>query len=75
MSREREYIIVRVEPCRCGCGGRDPWHRANYRRVVTKTSETTGTARFPWGVDKIKREERAVVGGRVYYSAWELDKS
>lgn len=29
-----ERIINRVSPCKCGCGGRDPWHAQHFNRVV-----------------------------------------
>lgn len=30
-----QTIMNRLTPCGCGCKGRDPWHRASFRRVVT----------------------------------------
>ena len=26
--------MMRVDPCRCGCKGNDPWHRASFKRAV-----------------------------------------
>lgn len=34
MSNNAETIHTRYEPCRCGCQGRDPQHRAKYRRIL-----------------------------------------
>lgn len=61
-------ITNRVDPCRCGCGGQDPWHARSFDRVVhdivdihvedtfgntTKTLIKKGTAQFPWGRDAV----------------------
>ena len=42
-NRGTQRIIVRTEPCRCGCEGSDPWYRRNYsRRVTVNVVERTG---------------------------------
>lgn len=62
-------IIKRLKPCGCGCGGRDPWHRQTYKRVIqnirnergrTRTTAMRsveygriGQAQFPWGVETV----------------------
>jgi hypothetical protein len=62
-------IVKRVEPCRCGCTGKDPWHQRAYKRVVRdmrpcegKTRTTAfgevetlreGWAKFPWGKSRV----------------------
>lgn len=33
-----QRLYYRSDPCRCGCGGRDPWHARFFRRVVTNFS-------------------------------------
>jgi hypothetical protein len=42
-----ERVIYRLNPCGCGCNGRDPWHRQTYRRQLTMLSADTATCRLP----------------------------
>lgn len=62
-------IIMRDSPCKCGCGGRDPWHARTFIRAIHDIkpanipSETydgivkdfyhTGIAKFPWGEETV----------------------
>lgn len=32
-------IVSRVEPCRCGCQGRDPWHARTFTRELHDVTE------------------------------------
>lgn len=71
--------------CTCGCKGDDPWHDTHYRRVVRGITETrkdlgngrfsvaVGTARFPWGVETVRRVVR-VLDGKEYIVGWEIVK-
>ena len=44
-------IRARIDPCKCGCAGRDPWHAASFQRVVRKVIEVDPTpAVTRWGV-------------------------
>jgi hypothetical protein len=71
MKATREKIILRSTPCRCGCLGRDPWHAASVRRVVTMTSETTGTIKMPYGqVEVARKQYTCPVTGRALFGAW-----
>lgn len=33
-STPRVQVTFRAQPCKCGCGGRDPWHRASAPRTL-----------------------------------------
>jgi len=64
-------ISLRSTPCRCGCHGKDSWHKKNIRRVVVQTSDTTGTFQAPWGISNVTREE--FIGpttGRKMFGMW-----
>ena len=61
----RQPITKRISPCNCGCGGKDSWHKGEYRRVIQEQVECDeeamtlaghtircvrkGVAKFPWG--------------------------
>jgi hypothetical protein len=50
----RVPVLRRVDPCSCGCEGRDPWHARRLDRVVSDVRPATGTARCaaePWSLD------------------------
>ena len=34
MKLADQKITLRLSPCRCGCGGSDPWHAASLRRTI-----------------------------------------
>ena len=54
---KKQVISVRVGPCRCGCKGKDPHHRASYVRTVTNVHELVGAPREPVRVwDSAKSE-------------------
>ena len=36
------YIIARINPCSCGCKGRDTWHRGTYRRTLRNVRPAEG---------------------------------
>lgn len=38
----RQTIVNRLKPCGCGCKGRDPQHRAEYKRTVTDIVQLSG---------------------------------
>ena len=38
-------ILYRLEPCTCGCGGEDPWHRTSYDRRIRNIENIDGRAR------------------------------
>ena len=61
-------IDIRTEPCRCGCLGSDPWHRASFDRKVRNVvvleeprvfasgymaELATAEAKFPWGIERV----------------------
>ena len=35
-------ICYRIDPCTCGCKGRDPWHQRDYRRVIRRIKRVRG---------------------------------
>ena len=37
-----ERITYRATACNCGCSGSDPWHRREYRRVVSNATPMNG---------------------------------
>lgn len=41
-------ITCRVGPCRCGCGGRDPWHVTRMKRVVKDFREVREVVDLSW---------------------------
>jgi len=51
MTAIKETITKRIDPCNCGCGGTDPWHKRNFKRVIKDIQDceeaeglmTTGT--------------------------------
>lgn len=50
------WVVVRrgLTPCTCGCAGRDPWHRARYRRAVAPGLDGRLRARLPWGWEVVE---------------------
>lgn len=38
-------IYKRLDPCRCGCQGSDPWHRESYKRVVSAVRDLAAPVR------------------------------
>jgi hypothetical protein len=40
----RARVRVLAGPCRCGCKGRDSWHRETYLRTLRDEHEESGTA-------------------------------
>ncbi len=76
MTKTRpEKISLRSKPCRCGCKGQDSWHKKSIRRIVEKTSDTTGIIKTPWG--KIEVERKAYVStitGSQVFGMWEKSK-
>lgn len=34
LTTGRQSVMMRYDPCRCGCKGRDPWHARMFQRVV-----------------------------------------
>lgn len=87
-SDEPRRITVRRSTCRCGCGGRDPWHQRSYLRAVREVTVlpepvaladglraevARGKVKLPWG----EVEARAVVwtlgeGRWATFADWEL---
>jgi hypothetical protein len=43
-ENRRVKVIKRLNPCNCGCRGRDPWHKAVYTRTVRNIRRTKGQA-------------------------------
>jgi hypothetical protein len=45
-NREGDKVKVtkRIDPCNCGCCGRDPQHRQHYMRVLHNVTDEQGTA-------------------------------
>lgn len=73
-----EQIINRLRPCRCGCGGKDPWHKSTYRRVVTKATETEGTVQLPMSTKPVRVTRESWFSellNRPNYGAWIVDRS
>ena len=61
-------VLMRVATCTCGCGGKDPQHKARLKRVVrnVRTVEEDanergfrvvqrGEIKTPWGVETVHR--------------------
>ena len=46
-SSQSSRIILRTEPCRCGCKGKDPGHAASVKRVVHEIHEVS-EEQSPW---------------------------
>lgn len=42
---DTKTITKRIQPCSCGCGGRDPWHAQTFERVIKDIAPETGTCR------------------------------
>lgn len=38
-------ITRRIDPCACGCAGRDPWHAREFTREIVNVTPATGTAK------------------------------
>jgi hypothetical protein len=72
-TKRREQILNKLEPCCCGCHGQDPWHRATYRRIVTRLSETEGTVRMPYSTQPVRITRKDFGGG--LYGAWIVDRN
>lgn len=68
-----EYIIARRSPCKCGCHGKDPLHRASFRRRVRKAkgSETEGTVRLPFAMNRVRVTRKDY--GNGHYGLWIVD--
>lgn len=63
-------ITNRIEPCRCGCHGQDPWHQKAYTRRIFNMVDASGTVptamkkncrydkqgwvRVPWSKDPVR---------------------
>jgi len=45
MAKSLPLIIKRIDPCNCGCKGKDSWHQKYYRRKIQDIREETGSAR------------------------------
>ncbi len=43
-------ITRRVDPCDCGCQGKDPWHAKTFDRVITDIRDERGRATSYEGV-------------------------
>lgn len=85
---ERHLIVRRPDGsvCTCGCNGDDPWHEPHYRRVVRAVVRYTepkplgdgrfslacGTARFPWGVERVRLVGYAHPDGTIHENLWEI---
>ncbi len=78
MKVDKQEIINRVGQCNCGCGGKDPWHRQTYRRIVTYTGDTTGTVRMPYSTKPVVVTRRdygfSARLNRQLYGAWIVDR-
>lgn len=48
----RQRVQMRVEPCRCGCKGSDPWHRQTLTRAVCGI-HLLAVPRLDWSVDGV----------------------
>ena len=61
-------ILVRTEPCKCGCKGNDQSHKGAFKRILRNVRPEKGTAltgigtvgytqraeaKFPWGTDDV----------------------
>lgn len=82
-------IRVRSTTCKCGCHGRDPWHRQSYKRVVRQvvqveaTTNTTdiarqvvvarGVASFPWGEESVVATVWSFDGKMQRTQDWRLE--
>lgn len=66
-----ELIINKLKPCNCGCQGSDPWHKATYRRTVTKIDALTGHVQLPFSTKPVvvRREQYGATFG-----AWIVDR-
>jgi hypothetical protein len=72
---ETARIYCRFEPCRCGCGGTDPWHRTYYRRKVRQTGECEGWVRLPFSRSPVRvLRDLYVWKGRVTLGVWIADR-
>ena len=67
----KSRIVNKDATCNCGCGGGDPWHKRSYRRVVTQTSDTTGTVRMPYSTQPVPvMRDSFEVDGKILYGGW-----
>lgn len=69
-----QHILNNVTPCRCGCKGRDPWHKSWYRRVVRDIKDLPnggreGLVRMPYSTQPVR-----VFQGTSGSSVWTVDK-
>lgn len=64
MASAAVKVTMRQTPCKCGCGGRDPWHAASLVRVVRNLVEVPGEdglgvlargeVEAPWGLQAVQ---------------------
>lgn len=78
MARQR--IMARASTCKCGCRGRDSWHRSWYTRSVTvdPTDPTRGTVRLPQSTQPVVVVRGPQLGGFAHGPAvfiWNVDRS
>ena len=71
LSEGSQIITNRINPCRCGCSGTDPWHRKTFRRRVKQIRRVKGTAvkRCDWGTGariEIVAVGRAKLPGSIF---------
>jgi len=86
---EKEYIRMRSEPCRCGCGGQDPHHKTHYRRVIRNIKDVSlpenpvelqyatiqrGRAKLPGKPNAPVVKESVYSNGRWTELYWRFDK-
>lgn len=45
MDKVKVTITRRIDPCSCGCQGKDPQHARKFDRVVSNVTDETGTCR------------------------------
>ena len=78
-----EQVIARLKPCNCGCHGQDPWHKSEYRRVVSNVEQVDefhqrGTVRLPQSTQPVTVNRDGFYSekcGRVLYGAWIVDRA
>lgn len=70
--------VYRKLPCRCGCKGRDPWHRQSYKRrvgLMVASDPTRGACKLPFGWVTLERTAYQLESGRTVYGPWIFDPS
>ena len=74
-----EQVIYRLAPCGCGCGGRDPWHKSTFWRIVDRQSDVAGTVRLPCSSMPVvvRRKHYGVSDrtGEAIYGPWIVDRA